>query len=169
MSAAAIKTVLLALALLAALRTTGARAEEPDRQYTNESLRGKVVWLAEALDRRFGLKTDDDTLHAVAAMECADGQLQPLLKDARGRAFYSDERLRGVDVEVSVRRYRGAPMLQVVRVYLLKPDGKYEVDYWCDVCSIAMYEPKACECCQGPIHLRQRRVDEPNGGDKERP
>ena len=27
-------------------------------------------------------------------------------------------------------------------------------DYWCDICSIPMYEIKRCECCQGPIRMR---------------
>ena len=49
-------------------------------------------------------------------------------------------------------------MLQVIGVYALKGDGKYEVDYWCEVCSIPMYEPKLCECCQEPNELRERLV-----------
>lgn len=158
--------ILLAALLSAPVFAGTAQAADPERQYTTESLRGKVVWLAEALERRFDLKTDDDAAHAVAALERTDGRLDPLLKDARGRAFYSDERLRGVEVELSIRRYRGSPMVQVLRVYTIKPDGKYEVDYWCDVCSIAMYELKACECCQGPIHLRERRVEKQNSDDR---
>ena len=27
-------------------------------------------------------------------------------------------------------------------------------DYWCDICSIPMYEIKPCDCCQGEIRLR---------------
>lgn len=154
---------LMSLALLAPAVSATSRAAEPARQYTTESLRGKVVWLAEALERKFSLKTDDDASHAVVALESVDGRLIPLLKDARGRAFYTDERLRDIDMELSVRRYRGSPMAQVVRVYTIKPDGKYELDYWCDVCSIAMYELKSCECCQGPIRLRERRVEKPSG------
>ena len=56
-------------------------------------------------------------------------------------------------------------MVQVVRVYVLKPDGKYELDYWCDICSIAMYELKPCECCQGPTRLRERLVEKQNSDD----
>lgn len=158
--------VLFAVALLATAVGGRAHAEESDKRYTTEALRGKVVWLAEALERQFDLKTDDDVSHAVAALERSDGRLDPLLKDARGRAFYSDERLRGIEVELSVRRYAGSPMVQVVRVYTIKPDGKYELDYWCDVCSIAMYELKPCECCQAPIRLRERRVEGQTGERK---
>lgn len=142
-----------------------ADAAKPEKPYTTQPLRGKVVWMADALKRRFNLKSDDDAAHAVAALETADGELWPVLKDARGRAFYRDERLREIDVELLVRRYEGSPMVQVVRIYTLKPEGKYELDYWCDVCSIAMYELKQCECCQGPIRLRQRLVEK-RGGER---
>ena len=145
------------LALLPPFLAVGAEPKT-EKRYATESLTGKVVWLSEALKERFGIKTDDDVAHAVVALETAEGELHPLLKDARGRGFHADERLRGIDMELLVRRYRGSPVVQVVRVYTLKPDGKYELDYWCDVCSIAMYELKPCECCQGPIRLRERPV-----------
>ena len=149
------------LALAIAVQPSHCLAQPPksDRPYTTESISGKVVWLADAIKRRFKVKTDDDVAHAVAALETAEGDLWPILKDTRGRAFYTDERLRGIDVELLVRRYQGSPMVQVVRIYTLKPDGKYELDYWCDVCSIAMYELKACECCQGLTRLRERLVE----------
>jgi hypothetical protein len=144
----------------AATATTGdtpAKAAEP--KYETVSLRGKVVWLGEALKRRFGIDLDPDDLHTSCALETAD-ELLPLAKDARGRGFWLDERLRDCDVELMVRRYSGSPVLKVIRVYAIKPDGKYELDYWCSVCSIPMYELKACECCQGPTELRLRPADE---------
>ncbi|MCA9044880.1 MAG: hypothetical protein KDA69_11205, partial [Planctomycetaceae bacterium] len=40
---------------------------------------------------------------------------------------------------------------------VLEKDGtRQEMDYWCDICSIPMYEIKECECCQGPIEFRLR-------------
>ncbi|HWB14196.1 MAG TPA: hypothetical protein VG826_33525 [Pirellulales bacterium] len=153
---------LLAAFVVALVPPCPAAEPKAEKSYTTESLSGKVVWLSEALKDRFGIKTDDDVAHAVVALETSEGQLYPLLKDARGRGFHADERLRGVDMELLVRRYRGSPMVQVVRVYTLKSDGKYELDYWCDVCSIAMYELKPCECCQGPIRLRERLVEKRN-------
>jgi hypothetical protein len=157
------------LFLIAALtvETLAVTDEEPkpapaEKPYRTETLKGKVVWLADAIKDRFGIKSDDDVAHAVVALETPEGQLHPIVKDARGRAFHSDERLRGIDMELLVRRYEGSPMVQVVRVYTLKPDGKYELDYWCDVCSIAMYELKPCECCQGTTRLRERRVTSPS-------
>ena len=54
-----------------------------------------------------------------------------------------------------------APLAQIIRVFEVKPDGLYELDYWCEICAIAMYELKDCDCCQGPIELRRRKVKEP--------
>jgi hypothetical protein len=122
------------------------------------SLRGKVVWLADILQRRWGIVSDDDVAHAYCALEAEDGRIYPIVKEARGRGFWRDERIRDIDVELLARPLADAGMIQVIRVYVLKQDGKYELDYWCDVCSIPMFELKACECCQGPTRLRLRRV-----------
>ena len=135
------------------------------RPYTTESIQGRVVWMADALKENFGVATDDDVAHAVVALEEVDGRLHPIVKDQRGRCFYSDERLRDIDVELFVRRYSGSPMLQVVRVYTIKSGKKYELDYWCDICSIPMYELKPCECCQGPTRLRERLVEKTDAAE----
>lgn len=133
--------------------------DKPKPAYRTESLRGRGVWLAEAMKRRYGVESDPDAAQTSVALETDDGQLLPIVKDFRGRGFYSDPKLREIDLELLVRRYPGAPAVQVVRVYSLHDGGKYELDYWCDVCSIPMYELKECECCQGPIRIRERLVE----------
>jgi len=127
--------------------------------YTTESLRGQVVYVAEALERHFGIETDADARQTLVGLETASGQIHPLVKDFRGRAFYQDERLRGIALELLVRRFTGSPLVQVVRVHTVHDDQLFELDYWCDVCAIPMYELKECECCQGPIRLRERPVE----------
>lgn len=136
---------------------TSSSAERPS--YITEHLRGRVVWLAEALKRRFNVETDADASAWIVALETDDGHLHPIIKDVRGRGFLVDARLRDVDMELVVRRHTGSPMIQVVRLYTLKADGLYEVDYWCDICAILMFELKECECCQGETRIRERKVD----------
>jgi hypothetical protein len=87
------------------------------------------------------------------------GEIYPLIEDRRGRAFRKDERLRNREVELYVRQYSGVPLAQVIRVYTVKPDGKYEVDYWCDICAISMVEDGPCDCCQAPNVFRERKVE----------
>jgi len=124
------------------------------------SLRGRVVWMNDALARRHGVKTVPEAAQRLLALETADGELHPLVEDIRGRAFRRDQRLRGQDLQLLVRRHAGSPMIQIIRVFALQQDRKFELDYWCDICAIAMFELKACDCCQGPIELRrvERRV-----------
>ncbi len=138
---------------------TSPSTRKPD--YETVSLQGRVVWLAEALNRRFGIQTDDDATEAMVALETREGQLYPIVKDTRGRGFHKDERIRNRNVELLVRRFAGSPMIQVIRVYVLHDEKKYEFDYWCDICSIPMFELKECECCQGPIRMRERLHESP--------
>lgn len=132
---------------------------EPDKKFEVVTLRGRVVWFAEAMARRHGVTTVPAAAMSVLALETAAGELHPLVEDIRGRGFRRDERLRKVDLELLVRRYRGAPVVQVIRAFQLTEKARLELDYWCDICAIAMYELKPCDCCQGDIELRRRVVD----------
>jgi hypothetical protein len=133
-------------------------SQEPEAPHALKTLRGRVVWVAEALHRRFGIETDADAAESLVALETAEGELHPIVKDFRGRAFHMDPRLRNMDLELVVRQFKQSPLVQVVGVYSLKTGGKYEVDYWCEICAIPMFEPKLCECCQEPNELRERKV-----------
>ena len=117
------------------------------------------MWMGEALKRRFGIESDADAAETQAAIETVDGELFPIVKDIRGRGFWIDPRLRALDYELVVRRFEHSPAVQIVRVYTIKQGHKYELDYWCDICAIPMYELKDCECCQGPTRLREREVE----------
>lgn len=155
---------LLLGALLLVLLTGNIYGQEPkspaktDSPFELQTHRGRVVYLAEALLRLHGIKSVDEAKERTIAIETKDGTLIPIVEDVRGRAFRNDERLRKMNVEVLVRKFKGSPAGQVIRLYELTDEGKFEIDYWCDVCSIAMYELKLCECCQGDIELRKTKV-----------
>jgi hypothetical protein len=125
-----------------------------------ESLHGRVVWLAEAMMRLHGVESDADAAQANVALETRNGELIPIVKDARGRAFFLDARWRNREMELLVKRYSGSPQAKVIRIRTLKNGKKYDLDYWCDICAIPMFELKECECCQGPIRIRERLVEE---------
>jgi hypothetical protein len=128
--------------------------------YETLSLRGRVVYLAPALEKRFGAKAVPEARERILALESPGGVYTPIFEDVRGRAFRKDARLRGIDVELLVRQYEGSPMVQVIQVFAIEDGKKYELDYWCEICAIAMFELKDCDCCQGPIELRRRLVKE---------
>jgi hypothetical protein len=145
-----------AAALLLCALAASARAAEPSADFELQTIRGRVVYLAEALEKR-GVTSVPEAKERVLALESREGELVPVLEDVRGRAFRRDERLRKMEIELLVRRYEGSPVVQIIRVFEVAKDGLYEIDYWCEICAIAMYELKDCECCQGPIELRKRK------------
>jgi hypothetical protein len=128
-------------------------------QYTTKSISGRVVWMAEALNKRFGITLVPEAADRLLALQTPEGTLYPIMEDLRGRSFRTDSRLREMDVQLLVRQYHGSPMVQVMRIYELAKEGKYELDYWCDVCAIVMYEFGPCACCQDQNRLRKRRVE----------
>lgn len=134
------------------------QAAPAQQAYENVTLKGRVVWLAEAMRRRYGVESDADAAHAVVALQTDDGQLLPIVKDARGRGFHVDPRLHGMEWELLVRRFQGASWIQVIRTNVIRDGKRYEFDYWCDICAIPMYELKPCECCQGPTRFRFREA-----------
>ncbi len=134
--------------------TANAKSATKDKDDTPKELfSGKVVLLQEALKRR-GVKAADE-FKAQAVLETDGGELIPIVPDWRGRAFYQDERLRDRKVDLVGSRQKAAPYLQVQMVFVVDEKGTRQyMDYWCDICSIAMYELKPCDCCQEEIRLR---------------
>ncbi|HND53868.1 MAG TPA: hypothetical protein PLV92_15770, partial [Pirellulaceae bacterium] len=143
-----------------AQRLSGDEPAPAPAKFVVERLRGKVVWQSEAMERKFDVKPVEELRRAAVAIETDGGELHPIFDDVRGRGFRRDERLRDVPMELLVRRYAGSPVVQVIGVYAIEKGRKFEIDYWCQVCAIAMYEQKYCECCQGETELRRRPVRE---------
>jgi hypothetical protein len=132
-----------------------------DSQPVRELFRGKVVPLADALKRRDIQTAEEMDDHVV--LETDAGDLIPILADWRGRAFYQDQRLRDRKVELVGFRREGLPYLQILMVFTFDDEGQRQyTDYWCDICSIPMYEIKPCECCQGETRLRFQERDLPD-------
>lgn len=126
-----------------------------------ELFSGKVVLLQEALKRR-GIKVADE-MKSQAVLETKSNELIPIAADWRGRAFFQDKKLRDRKVEIVGYRRPGIPYLQALIVYFFnEKNERVEFDYWCDICSIPMYEIKACECCQGPSRHRYRPAELPD-------
>lgn len=131
----------------------GNSAEDPSRPENRELFRGRVVLLRDAMKKR-GI-TAFSEWDGQVVLEKSDGSLLPIVPDWRGRAFFQDTRLRDRDVELIGIRRPGLPFVQVLMVFTFDPERQRQyTDYWCDICSIPMYEIKPCDCCQGEIRLR---------------
>jgi len=133
--------------------------EDKSPSFETQTVRGKVVFLGEVMERETGIAVVSEARERVLALRTNRGELIPLLEDVRARAFRRDERLRAMEIELVVRKYVNSPAVQVIRVFEIAKGERLEIDYWCEVCSIAMFEKKDCECCQGESELRRRKVD----------
>ena len=72
--------------------------------------------------------------------------------------FFKDGKLLNRPMRLTGRLLPGSQLLQVVEVHSYLDGQLHEVYYWCDVCSIKRFEKKKCDCCGGPMELREEPV-----------
>jgi hypothetical protein len=115
---------------------------------------GKVVRLADVVAKT-GAKLDADAAPHWLALSGDDGKLYPLVKDAGSRLFFKDPALLNRPVHLMGRLIPGSTLLRVASVRTIVKGEENEVYYWCDICSIKRGEKNICECCGGPMELRE--------------
>lgn len=138
--------VLLNLALFAFAADKDAKAP---RAFT-----GQVKPLSEVLEKQ-GAKLDPDAAPYWLALIGADGMIYPLIKDDGARMFFKDRRLLNRPMQLTGRLLPNSGLLQVVEVHSLREGKLHEVYYWCEVCAIRRAEERICECCGGPMFLKE--------------
>jgi hypothetical protein len=148
----------IGLALLSALATSVILAGTADPPAVkNQDYEGKVVPLAKPLEK-FGARLDADAAPHWLALVTDDGKVYPLIKDDASRMFFKDQRLLDRPMRLSGRVLPNTHLLQLIQVHSIQKGAVHEVYYWCEVCSIRRNEPDICECCGGPMELREPRV-----------
>ena len=146
-----------AVALLFALgpflfAPTSAAPPKAPSQFT-----GKVVPLKDLLEKG-GSRLDRDAAPFWLALVADDGKVHPIIKDDGGRRFFKDARLQNRPVQITGRLFGDTGLLQVVSVHGLKDGKPTELYYWCDICAIKRHELMTCECCGGPMELKEEPV-----------
>ena len=144
--------IALALGLSPLLRSPAAPPEIKTQTYT-----GKVVPMAAMLEK-FGAKLDVEAAPQWLALVADDGKVYPLIKDAGSRMFYKDPTLLNRPMQLTGRLFGNTRLLQVFQVHSLIKGELHEVYYWCDICAIKRFEKMQCECCGGPMELREPAV-----------
>jgi hypothetical protein len=124
------------------------------RQDKRETFTGKVVPLA-GLVEKLGSKLDADAVPHWLALVTDDGKVYPLIKDGGSRMFFKDKALLNRPMRLTGRLLPGSQLLQVIEVHSLRMGKRHEIYYWCNVCSIRRTEKNACECCGGPMELKE--------------
>lgn len=154
---------LFAVTIAASAGENESRSKESPVEAAEDSKKlftGKVLLLGEALEKK-GIESTEE-MHKQVALVTPGGEIIPIVADWRGRAFFQDKRLRKRKVELVGARKPGQPYLQVQMVFTYGDKGqRMYTDYWCDICSIPMYEIQPCECCQGDVRLRFQPQDLP--------
>ena len=131
-------------------------AAEPEKA-TPQYFKGKVVPLS-GLVEKFGSKLDPEAAPHWLALSAEDGKIYPLIRDEGARMFFKDPRLLNRPMRLTGRLLPASQLLQVVEVHSYHQGELHEVYYWCDVCSIKRFENKICDCCGGPMELRETPV-----------
>src|SRR5437660_591702 len=119
-----------------------------------EIFTGKVVPLAD-LVAKSGSRLDADAAPYWLALVTDDGKVYPLVKDAGARMFFKDAELLNRPMQLTGKLLPGSQMLRVLTVRSVKKGVLHEVYYWCDICTIKRNEKNICECCGGPMELRE--------------
>lgn len=142
--------VLVCIFVLSAARTAPA-ADKP----RTEQFEGKVVPLADVL-KGFGAKLDREAAPEWLALVTDKGAVYPLIRDAGSRMFFKDSRLLNRPMRLTGRTFKDTHLLQVLSAHSLVKGEPHEIYYWCDICQIRRNEYfKRCECCGGPMELRE--------------
>jgi hypothetical protein len=139
---------LFVLCPLLAAQGPAAKAGKP------ASFTGKVVPLADLVVKAGG-RLDADAAPHWLALVAADGKVYPLVKDDGSRLFFKDKALLHRPMRLTARTVPGSQLLRVSAVHSLVKGEPHEVYYWCDICSIRRGEKDVCECCGGPMELRE--------------
>jgi hypothetical protein len=93
-----------------------------------------------------------------------DGKIVPLKDlvekigsklDDGSRMFFKDATLLKRPMRLTGKLLPKSSLLQVLEVHSMKDGKLHDIYYWCDICSIKRYEKKICECCGGPMELRE--------------
>ena len=144
--------LLLALALASSplWNCSTATPEEKPTTFT-----GKVVALKDVIEKSGG-KIDRDAAPFMVAL-VVDGKAYPIVKDDGGRRFFKDEQLRNKEYRINGKLV-GGTLLQVLSVQSIKDGKPHDIYYWCDICAIRRSEKNDCECCGGPMELREEPI-----------
>lgn len=132
-------------------------ADEKSPPMKIEHFKGKVTPLADLLAKD-GVNLDADAVSSWLALVGEDGKIYPLVKDSGSRRFFLDRDLLKRPMRLSGRLLLNKQLLQVTAVHSYLKGQLYEIYYWCEVCSIRRNEKNICECCGGPMLLREEPV-----------
>jgi hypothetical protein len=131
-----------------------AAKKEAKTQY----FKGKVVPLADLL-KKSGVKLDPEASPHWLALVTADGKVYPLIKDDGSRIFFNDPKVLNRPMRITGKLFKDSRLLQVLTVHSYVKGKLHDIYYWCDICAIRRSHKQICDCCGGPMELREVPVE----------
>lgn len=119
-----------------------------------QQFKGKVVPLADLL-KKIGSQLDPAAAPHWLALVTDDGKIYPLIRDAGSKMFYTDPTVRNRPMRLTGRLFADTHLLQVLDVRSFKNGQLCDIYYWCDICAIRRNAGGVCDCCGGPLELRE--------------
>jgi hypothetical protein len=122
---------------------------------------GKVLPLADVL-KSADIKLDPEAAPHWLGLVTSDGKVYPLIRDGGAKMFFTDPKVRNEPMRITGRLFADSHLLQVLNVHSVKNGKLHDIYYWCEVCAIRRNAGGVCECCGGPMELRELPLKEPN-------
>ena len=129
-------------------------APVPDSQ-KKEQLRGRIVCLAEEMQKSFGVVVPASHEHLLG-FKTADGKYFTLIRTRTSEALFMDKRLLEKDLILIGRTLPDTRIFDTFSIRSVKGAKIYELYYYCDICAIKAVSPEECQCCRGPVRLVEK-------------
>ena len=153
-------TCLLAFLLVAAARgSSGEPSRKTAGQIQAVELRGRVVCLAEEMQRRHQAELPTRHEH-LWGFRAEDGKFYTLLRSKYSEAIFRDERVRQKELQVKARLFPDTQILELTNIRSVKHGVAQDLYYYCEVCAIKAVSPEPCACCQGPVVLVEKPLSD---------
>ena len=119
--------------------------------------RGKLVCLIEEMKEKYKAQASPVHDHLTGFKVEADGKTRyyTIYRNALSEALFTDKRFQEHELRLTGRVFPSTSILEVSQFQWYQDGKLHDVYYWCDICTIRGYQFTICDCCGGPMELRE--------------
>ncbi len=117
-------------------------------------LRGRIVCVPEAMQEKHGAELAAKHEH-IYGLKTAEGKIHTILRGKYSEAIFLDERVRQKELVLRARVFPEAQAIEVMNLRSVKDGVVHDLHYFCQICTIYLVAPVVCDCCQGPVELKE--------------
>ena len=147
------------LFVILVLLIIGAKSPTEKPEPKDVKLHGKIVCLAEEMHTHYKVELFGNHAH-LYGVKTEEGEYYTLLRTSLAEALFVDERLHEKDLVINGRVFPKTQLVEVTRFSSIKDGVVHELYYYCDTCYIRAVAPGNCDCCQAPVVLIERPLND---------